>query len=87
MMDQALWWTSHCDGFLESLKSQLAMQAVTDGPSDNTTCKETNDASEMQPPFFRPNIRNVSIPFLIGTCCREILRENIGRDRKCMMTV
>ncbi|ERS18276.1 hypothetical protein N509_00535, partial [Brucella abortus BC95] len=26
MMDQALWWTSHCDGFLESLKSQLAMQ-------------------------------------------------------------
>lgn len=31
------------------------MQAITGRPADDTTCKEINDDSEIQPSFFRPS--------------------------------
>lgn len=63
------------------------MQPVTDSPADNPARKKINDDSQIQPSFPCPDIRYVGAQFLVGTRSRKVLSNDVGRNRKSMVTV
>jgi hypothetical protein len=56
---------------------------VRRGPAGDPPC----DHGQVQPAFAGPDIRDVAGPLLVGTLRREVLVQQVGRDRPAMMAV
>ena len=63
------------------------MQPIAGGPADDPAGEQVDDDGEVQPPFTRPDVGDVGAPFLVGPGCREVLIEQVRRDRPGVMAV
>lgn len=71
----------------ESGDGQIALQPVTGGPTDDAARVEVEDHRQIEPALGRPDVGNVRAPFPVRCLGREVLRDEIGRDRPGMLAV
>jgi hypothetical protein len=87
MVDQPGCRTAQGQGFAQSGESQVSVQPVASCPADDPTCEQVDDNGEVQPAFAGPHVGDVGTPLLIGPGCREVLIEQVRRDRPGVMAV
>ena len=66
---------------------EIAFQAVTRRPADDTAREEVQDDSEVEPALCRPDVGYVCPPFSVRRIRREVLGHQIGGDGPCVLTV
>lgn len=64
-MDAALWRLPQCHGHVQRPDCQISLHAITDSPTDDTPRIEIDDDSQVEPTFTRPDVGDVSCPFLV----------------------
>src|SRR6202171_3817789 len=62
-------------------------QTTTTRPPDDTAGEEVDDDGQIQPSFAGPDIGDVCSPLLVRPLGREVLIDDVRRDRPGMMTV
>ena len=72
MMDAALWGRTECDGHLQRPDRQIAFHPIANRPADHTPRMQIQDHSQIQPALARPDISNVTSPFLVWLIRREV---------------
>src|ERR1700680_1861565 len=87
MVDQPCCRTAHGQGFAQSGESQVAMQPIACCPADDPACEQVDDDGEIQPAFTGPHVGDVGAPLLVGPYCREVLIQQVRRDRPGVMAV
>ena len=63
------------------------MQPVGCRPADDPAGEQVDDNGEVQPAFAGPHVGDVGTPLPVGPRCREVLIEQVQRDRSGMMAV
>ena len=63
------------------------MQPVAGGPADDPAGEQVDDDRKVQPTFAGPDVGDVGAPFLVGPGCREVLIEQVWRDRPSVLAV
>jgi len=84
VVQQARGRLAHANGHLQGVDDQLAVQAVTHRPADDTSGIDVQNHSQIEPPFRCWHISDVSQPNFIAPCRFEILLKPIGGDRQFM---
>jgi len=87
MMGQPLTGSSDRQSLAQRLERQLLVQPVTHRPANHPPSEQIEDHGQVQPAFTRPHVRDIGVPFLVRACGGEVLREQVGRDRKGVMAV
>src|SRR5687767_4348865 len=87
MVDQTGLRLPHSEGLAECFESQLPMQAIADGPPYDAAGKQVDDDGQIQPALPGPYVADIGAPLLIGALGREVLAEQVRRDRQAVMTV
>jgi hypothetical protein len=78
-------WTAHDQGFAQRGESQVAVQPVACRPAHDPACEQVDDNGQVQPTFAGPHVGDVGAPLLVGPCRREVLVEQVRRDRPSVM--
>src|SRR3954468_13083085 len=87
MVDQPCGWTLHSQGFAQGGKGRVAMQPVAGCPANDPACEQVDNDGEVQPTFTGPHGGDVGAPLLVGSCCREVLIEQVRRNRPVVIAV
>lgn len=87
MMNEPFGRTSHNDGPAQGCEREVAVQPVADRPADDTAGEQIDDHRQIEPPLARPDIGDVHTLFLVRGRRREILVDDVGRDRPSMLAV
>src|ERR1700682_6132685 len=87
MVDQPGQRTPRQKRSAESSQGQIPMQTITNRPADDTAGEEVDDDGQIQPSFAGPDIGDVCSPLLVRPLGREVLIDDVRRDRPGMMTV
>ncbi len=66
---------------------QLGPHVITHRPSDDLAGCQIEDRGQIQPPFAGCDIGDVGEPDCVWRGCREVLRQQVRRDRQIMTTV
>lgn len=72
VMDTAFWWRSECNGHVQSSDRQVTLHPVTDRPANHAPRMQVEDHGKIQPAFARPDIGDVTCPFLVWLICNEV---------------
>ena len=75
------------EGLSQCGERQFLVQAVADRPADNAPGKQVDDNGQIQPALPGPDVGDIRAPLLIGALGREVLVEEVGRDREGMKAV
>src|ERR1700730_9147825 len=59
MMDQPLARTPHRESLTQGGESQIAVQTIADGPTNDLSREQVDDDSKVQPPLAGPDIGDV----------------------------
>ena len=59
---------------------EVALQSVTRGPADDPPRVEVEHDREVEPALCRPDVGDVSAPFLVGRIGTEVLRDQVLRN-------
>jgi hypothetical protein len=59
---------------------EVALQAITCGPSNDATGEEVQNDGEGELALCRPDVADVCSPFPVGSVRCEVLRHQLGRD-------
>jgi hypothetical protein len=87
VMGQPLTGSSDPQSLAQRLKRQFLVQPVTHRPANHPPSEEIEDDGQVQPALTRPHVRNIGAPLLVRALSREVLLEQVGRDRKGVMAV
>src|SRR5215210_75529 len=87
MVEQAGSRSSHDEGSSQRGERQLLVQPVADCPAHHAPGVEVHNDRQVQPAFSRPDVGEVRTPLLVGSLRREVLLEEVGRDREGMKAV
>jgi len=82
MVDQAGQRTPRQKRSAESSQGQIPMQTITNRPADDTAGEEVDDDGQIQPSFAGPDIGDVCSPLLVRPLGREVLIDDVRRDRQ-----
>jgi hypothetical protein len=87
VMDTAFWWRSECNGHVQSSDRQVTLHPVTDRPANHAPRMQIEDHDKIQPAFARPDIGDVTCPFLVWLICNEVSVQQFGRNVELMVAV
>src|SRR5918995_1489144 len=87
MVDQAGRWSSNNKSSAQCRERQLLVQPVTDRPADDAPGEQINDDGQIQPALAGPDVGEIGAPLLVGPLGREVLVEEVGRDREGVQAV
>src|ERR671911_914744 len=86
-MGQPLTGSSDRQSLAQRLERQFLVQPVADRPANHPSGKQIEHNGQVQPALTRPDVRDIRVPILVRTVCREVLLEQVGRDREGVMAV
>ena len=78
MMDAALGRCPECDGHLQRPDRQVTFHPVADRPADHAAGMQVQDHGQIQPAFARPDIADVTSPFLVWCICVKSRSNRLG---------
>lgn len=84
MMEQVAAGLATGQRHLQRVARQAVVQVGSHAPADNQTRVNVHNDSQVEPTLHRGNKRNVSQPLAIGRWTREILGQQVWRDRQVM---
>src|SRR5918993_3150297 len=87
MVKQAGCWSSNNEGSSQRGQHQLFVQAIAGGPTHDTPGIKVDDDRQVQPALSRPDVADVGAPLLVGALGREVLVEEVRRDREGVQAV
>jgi putative transposase len=87
MMDQPRGGVASHQSTAQGFDREVALQAVTRGPTDDAPREEVQHDGEVKPALRRPNVGNVRTPLPVRSVRCEVLRHKIGGDGPGMFTV
>ena len=86
-MDAALRWPAQGNGHVQGSDRQVALHPTADGPADDAPRMQIKDDSQIQPAFPRPDIADVTGPFLVWAISSKVPVQQVGCDIELMIAV
>jgi len=71
VMNAAFGWLPERDGHLQRPDREVSLHAVTHSPADDASGMQIQDHGQVQPALARPDIADVTGPFLVWLIRRE----------------
>ena len=87
VMDATFGRLAQSDGHLQRPDRQVPFHPVGYGPPDDAARMQVQDDGQVEPPFLRPDIADVSGPFLVGTIRREVAIQKVRCDVEAVVAV
>ena len=87
MMNAVLVRLTQCHSHVQRPDRQIPLHPVTDRPADDAPGVQIEDNGQIQPTFARPDVADVSGPFLVGAVRREILIQQVGSNVERVIAV
>ena len=72
VMNAAFGWLPERDGHLQRPDREVTLHAVTHSPADDASGIQIQDHGKIQPALARPDIADVTDPFLVWLIRREV---------------
>lgn len=87
VMDAAFRWLSERNGHLQRSDRKITFHTIADRPADHPPRMQVQDHSKIQPTFARPDIADVSCPFLIWFVCSEVSIQQVRSDVELVIAI
>lgn len=85
VVNAALWGPAQGNSHVQGADRQVFLHPVADGPTDHPAGMKVQDDSQIDPALPRPDIGDVTSPFLVGLARSEILLQEVWRDVECVV--
>jgi hypothetical protein len=86
-MDAAFRQRSERDSHVQRPDRKIAFHSIANCPTDTAPGVQIQDHGQIQPAFARPNIADVTCPFLIRLFSREVPIQQVRRDFELVIAV
>jgi hypothetical protein len=80
-------WCPEGDGYVQRPDRQVPLHSIAHGPADHAPRMQIQDHSKIKPAFTRPNISDVTDPFLVRLIRREVTIQQVWRNVELVITV
>ena len=87
MVDQPARRFSLGDRTPQRFYCQTLLYSITHCPADNAAGEQIQYDSQIQPPFCRPDIRDIHSPLFVGPIGGKVLIKNVDRTGAAMVAV
>ena len=80
-------WRSERNRHLQCPDRKVTFHPIANSPADHSPGMQVEDDGKIQPAFARPDIGNVTCPFLVRLICNEVSVQQVGRNVELMVAV
>ena len=75
------------NGHLRGPDRQIALHAVADSPADDPSGMQIQDHCEIHPSLARPNLSDVTSPFLVRVLSHKVAIRQVWRDVELVVAI